>query len=112
MRFIPLLILLLLTLGCRSEADRMAEFCIRFDAEVRDASDCRDMSLRLAQLLSPPQPQLRDTDICTDTRACVPCRNAVRDMLKRCGYDPEMKPILDQMTFSNTLRKQMISEEE
>ena len=90
----------------------MAEFCIKYDTEVNASADCHDMTGRLKDLLSPPQPHFRDTDICADTKACVPCRNAAREMLKRCGYEPEIKPILDQMHFSDTLRKQMLSEED
>ena len=89
----------------------MAEFCLNYDKEVQASVDCKDMARRLDELLSPPQPHFRNMDICTDTKACVPCRKAARDMLKRCGYEPELKPILDQMTFSNSLRKQMTAEE-
>ena len=114
MKYHSLIIILLLTImmGCRSEADRLTEFCIHFDKEVQASSDCHDMSMRLGELLSPPQPHFRDTDLCEDTEACLPCRKAVREMLKQCGYDPELRPILDQMTFSKTLRKQMVSEED
>ncbi len=114
MKYSFLLIILLLTIvtGCRSEADRLTEFCIHFDQEVQASQDCHEMASRLGELLSPPQPHFRDMDLCEDTKACLPCKKAVRDMLRQCGYDPELRPVLDRMTFSKTLRKQMVSEEE
>lgn len=105
--FLACLLALILCSGCRSEADKMAEFCLNFDAEVKASSDCRDMANRLDRLLAPPQPQLKNRNICSDTTACLPCKSAAREMLKQCGYDSDMKPILAKMHFSNTLRKQL-----
>lgn len=103
-RIIAFLFLALSLTACRSEADKMAEFCLKFDAQVQASSDCHDMSQRLQQLLSPPQPRLHDDAICLQTTACRPCKKAVRDMLRQCGYDENLKPVRDQMHFSDALK--------
>lgn len=90
--------------GCRSDADRMAEFCLRFDEIVKSSSDCSVMSKQVDELLDPPQPMLRERNICSSTTACLPCRSAVREMLVRCGTEDEMKPVLHRMHFSKSLR--------
>ncbi len=62
------------------------------------------MANRVGKLLDPPQPMLKERDICSNTTACLPCRSAVREMLARCGTEDEMKPVLHRMHFSKSLR--------
>lgn len=103
----PLLLMTAMTVvllfGCRSDADRMAEFCLQFDNIVQTASSCHEMSENLEHMLDAPQPQLKDRSLCASTTACLPCKNAVRTMLGQCGSEPDMKPILEKMRFSKAL---------
>ncbi|MBR4986494.1 MAG: hypothetical protein IKY83_12230 [Proteobacteria bacterium] len=99
------LVCILCVFGCRSQADRMAEFCLGFDEAVQAASDCADMAKRLEQHLDRVHTKLNDHALCTDTTACLPCRKGVRDMLTQCGYDPAMRPVLDRLRFSKALRE-------
>ena len=97
--------------GCRSDADLMAEFCLDL-AEASKTESCTEMADRMNQILDRQQPRLRDTSICTDTTACMPCRVGVREMLKRCGYDEAMKPVLQKMHFSSSLRDELSQQKE
>ncbi|MBO7536009.1 MAG: hypothetical protein J6T34_02550, partial [Bacilli bacterium] len=47
-------------------------------------------------LLAEPQPRLRDPSICEESTACLPCRVAVREMLKKCGQDEEVSAMMKQ----------------
>ena len=106
MRRLYLAILLpFLLSGCRSDADRMAEFCLRLAQEVDAASDCGDMAARVGAVLDGDQPALRQLDVCEATSACLPCKHAARVMLVRCGTDDAMRPVLDRMHFSQALRE-------
>ena len=101
--------LLLLTglTSCRSDADRMAEFCLNYETAVK-TEDCAEMAANMNQLLAEPQPRLRDTSVCEETTACLPCRNAVREMLKKCGQDEAVLEIMkNQMHFSTALRDEL-----
>lgn len=93
-------------MGCRSDADRMAEFCLNFDDAVKNAQSCEEMSANVDGLLKKNQPRLRERSICLDGTACLPCKQAVRIMLGECGNDPVLRPVLDEMNFSRTLREQ------
>lgn len=93
----------ILAAGCRSDADRMAEFCLNFDSIVQTASSCQEMSQNLEQMLDASQPQLKDRSLCATTTACLPCKSAVRTMLGQCGNEPDLKPVLGKMHFSNAL---------
>lgn len=102
---LPLLIMTLLGVcGCRSQADRMAEFCLGFDEAVQSSKDCEEMAQKLTKHLDGVQPKLNDHDLCKETTACLPCRTGVRDMLTNCGHDPALRPVLDRLHFSKTLR--------
>ncbi|MBQ8035815.1 MAG: hypothetical protein IJ268_02375 [Proteobacteria bacterium] len=90
--------------GCRSQADKMAEFCLGFDEAVQGSSECAEMAKKLTEHLDAVQPKLNDHDLCTETTACLPCRKGVRDMLTRCGHDPALRPVFDRLHFSKTLR--------
>ena len=104
-RLLPLTLLIaaIVVVGCRSDADRMAEFCLNFDSIVQSASSCQEMSQNLEQMLNAPQPQLKDRSLCATTTACLPCKSAVRTMLGQCGNEPALKPVLGKMHFSNAL---------
>ncbi len=91
--------------GCRSDADKMAEFCLNFEAAVNTSQDCGSMAQALGNVLDQGS-VLYDTQICADTTACLPCRKASLTLLGQCGQDSQMRPILDKMNFSDALRKQ------
>ena len=93
-------------LGCCSDADKMAEFCLNFETAVSGAQDCLEMSSRLTQVLD-QSIVLYDTTLCNTTTACLPCRKGARRMLSECGTDPAMRPTLDSMYFSNSLRSSL-----
>ena len=98
--------------GCRSDADQMAEFCLKYEV-VSQTNDCTEMASQLEQLLADPQPRLRDTSICDKTTACLPCKKAILDMLRKCGRDEKVSEIMKtQMHFSTALRDQMSASEE
>ena len=95
--------------GCRSDADQMAEFCLNYEAAVR-TEDCTEMASNMRILLAEPQPRLRDTSVCEKTTACLPCRAAVREMLKKCGHDEAVSEIMKtRMHFSTALREELKS---
>ena len=99
--FIPML----LFSGCRSEADKMAEFCLQYAQIVETHTDCRHLASAMTAFIEAPHPKLRDGKVCENSTACLPCRKAARDMLKSCGYAPEMRSVLDKMQFSDALRE-------
>ena len=106
-------VLFLLTVfcSCRSDADRMAEFCLNYEAAVK-TDDCSEMAKNMDLLLTEPQPRLRDTTICDKTTACLPCRVAISEMLKKCGQDEAVSMIMkSKMHFSRSLREQMKSQD-
>ena len=104
-RLLPFLFLVcFFVAGCRSDADRMAEFCLSFDSAVDAATDCADLAGRVDALISSDMPRFRRDDVCSTSTACLPCRQAVRKMLVQCGYDEALRPVLDKMHFSRTLR--------
>ena len=104
---LSLLLLFGLT-GCRSDADHMAEFCLNFEQAVK-TDDCQEMAKNMDILLAEPQPRLRDNAICEDTTACLPCRVAVREMLKKCGQNEAVSNVMKQnMHFSTLLRNQVV----
>ncbi len=106
--FIFLTLLLMGLSGCRSDADQMAEFCLNYE-KVIHTDDCDEMAKRLDQLLAEPQPRLRDNSVCEETTACLPCRVAVREMLKKCGQNQAVSDIMKQkMHFSTMLREQAV----
>ena len=92
---------------CRSDGRVLPEV-------VSQTNDCTEMASQLEQLLADPQPRLRDTSICDKTTACLPCKKAILDMLRKCGRDEKVSEIMKtQMHFSTALRDQMsVSEEE
>ena len=93
--------------GCRSDADRMAEFCLMFDNVVQNARNCEQMSVNVGHLMRNLQSKLRERNVCLNgTTACSPCKKAVRTMLGQCGNDPALRPVLDEMHFSESLREQ------
>ena len=99
-------------IGCRSDADQMAEFCLKYEA-VSQANDCTEMASRLDQLLADPQPRLRDTSVCEKTTACLPCKKAILEMLRKCGQDDKIAEIMKtRMHFSTALRNQTGSTED
>ena len=103
---LPVLIITLFGVcGCRSQADRMAEFCLGFDEAVQSSKTCEEMAKKLTDHLNGVQTKLNDHSLCTETTACLPCRKGVRDMLTQCGHDPAMRPVLDKLHFSKTLRE-------
>ena len=109
MKYLNLLILLWMTLclcSCRSEADRMAEFCMHFEEATNGTEDCAVMAQRLTTLLESPQTYLKDTAVCETPKACDSCKRGAHKMLRLCGHDEAMKPVLSQMHFSTTLREQ------
>jgi len=91
--------------GCRSDADKMAEFCLNFEAAVKGSQDCSSMAQAIGNELE-KNIILYDTQVCAQTTACLPCRKASITLLGQCGQDPQMRPILDKMHFSDALRKQ------
>ena len=94
--------------GCRSDADRMAEFCLGFEQAVK-TENCQEMAKNMDVLLAEPQPRLRDPSICEESTACLPCRVAVREMLKKCGQDEEVSAMMKQkMHFSTLLKDQVV----
>ena len=97
------LLLSLYICGCRSDADRMAEFCLQFEAATH-GSDCEQIAHDLGALLDAPQPALRDAHLCERSTACLPCKRGARDLLRLCGQDPSVRAELDKMHFSTTLR--------
>ena len=105
-----LTLLLAATLSsCRTEADKMAEFCLSFEQITQNTEDCTQMATQLDTFLQSPHPKLKDDQICANSTACLPCRQAVRKLLQTCGHAPEMRPVLDKMTFSKTLRTDLPS---
>ena len=101
------LFLLTVLSSCRSDADRMAEFCLNYEAAVK-TDDCTEMAANMRVLLAEPQPRLKDTSVCDKTTACLPCRVAINEMLKKCGQDEAVSEIMKtQMHFSTALREQM-----
>ncbi len=88
--------------GCRSDADKMAEFCLNFEAIVVEASDCVRMSEALGHELD-RHIVLYETNLCEKTTACLPCRKAAQKLLSECGQDASMRPVLDRMQFSKTI---------
>ena len=109
MKFQNLLILFILTLclcSCRSEADRMAEFCMHFEEATDGTEDCTVMAQRLTALLESPQPYLKDAAVCDTPKACDSYKRGAHKLLCLCGHDETMKPVLSQMHFSTTLREQ------
>ena len=109
MKHLIVLILLGMTLclyGCRSEADRMAEFCMHFESATQDTDGCAVMAERLVALLDDNQTYLKDTSVCEKPKACDSCKRGVHKMLRLCGHDDALKPVLSRMHFSTTLREQ------
>ena len=90
--------------GCRSDADKMAEFCLSFEQQVTNAQTCQEMAQSLGNELD-KRIVLYDTQICASTTACLPCKKASIALLGRCGQDPDMRPVLDRLNFSDTLRQ-------
>ena len=91
-------------LGCRSDADRMAEFCLNFEAAIASTDDCSAMAAAIQHEIDKPI-LLSDSPLCQTTTACLPCRKGARKLLSLCGTDPAMRPVLDQMHFSNRLQE-------
>ena len=91
-------------LGCRSDADKMAEFCLNFEKAVATSKTCQAMSQAVGNELD-KRVVLYDTQLCRTTTACLPCKKASRDLLGRCGQDSDTRPVLERMNFSDTLRK-------
>lgn len=92
--------------SCRTETDRMAEFCIHFVEAVEiSQGDCEEMSNRIAALEDSSRAEIRNLDVCRESTACAPCRKAVRTMLAQCGYDSAMQPIFKRFHFSESLRR-------
>ena len=89
----------------------MAEFCLNYEAAVK-TEDCTEMAENMRVLLAEPQPRLRDTSVCDKTTACLPCRVAINEMLKKCGQDEAVSEIMKtQMHFSTALRDQIKSQD-
>ena len=94
-----------LFMACQSDADRMAHFCLDFEKAVNVSEDCAVMAEAVSRHLDAPQPKLRDRYLCEEGTACLPCREAVRRMLKLCGTSDTLRPVLDRMHFSSALQK-------
>ncbi len=84
----------------------MAEFCMHFEAATEDTEDCTVMADRLTALLDDTQTYLRDTSVCKTPKACDSCKRGAHKMLRLCGHDDALKPVLSRMHFSTTLREQ------
>lgn len=94
--------------ACRSDADRMAQFCLDFERAVDLSNgDCSIMAQEIYKQIDSHSTKLRQTDVCLKTTACRPCRNAVRTMLAQCGYDDDFKPVIEQFQISDTLRRSL-----
>ena len=102
--FFVFLCVCLLVSGCRSDADRMAEFCFGLDEVAQKTTDCVEMAHDLNALIDAHSARLADDAVCASTPACRPCRPAVRVMLRECGYDPAFETALRRMHFSDALR--------
>lgn len=90
-------------LGCRSDADKMAEFCLQFEAAIEESGDCNAMSEALKAVID-QRIIIYEPNLCESTTACLPCREGTRKLLSMCGSDPAMRPILDRMHFSHVLQ--------
>lgn len=91
--------------GCRSDADKMAQFCIELDGAVERAPGCGQMARDVAAVLDGNRFLLSDVGLCVETPACYPCRRAVSGILGSCGYSEAMSGVLERFHFSGTLRK-------
>ena len=96
--------------ACQSQADIMAEFCLGMDQDVQTSSQCDDMAQRINTRLKNAK-SIRDNKVCQSSTACLPCKHAIREILAQCGYTPEIKPLLEQMHFSTTLRESITATE-
>ena len=90
-------------LGCRSDADKMAEFCLQFEAAIEKTDDCNAMSDALKAVID-QRIIIYDSKLCESTTACLPCLEGTRKLLSMCGTDPSMRPVLDRMHFSHILQ--------
>lgn len=90
----------------------MAEFCLSFVQITENSHNCPQLAADLSAFLDAPHPKLKNDQICAQTTACLPCREAVRTMLQTCGHAPEMRPVLDRMQFSKTLRQELQTEQD
>jgi hypothetical protein len=103
------ILLMLISSGCRSEADQMAEFCLSFAQITETHTDCPEIAKQMTVFLNASHPKLKDDQICAQTTACLPCREAAKKLLQSCGHAPEMRPVLDRMHFSKSLREDLQS---
>ncbi|MCL2326742.1 MAG: hypothetical protein FWC40_09650 [Proteobacteria bacterium] len=101
MRAYSMVILAFVVFGCRSEADRLAEYCLSLEAMVVASEDCEAMAQALHGL---PAGTYYDGDLCAKTTACLPCRKGAVEMLRRCGASESFRPLLDAWHFSAALR--------
>ena len=101
-----LISLSLAVVACRSDADRMAQFCLDLDRAVESAQgNCAQMAQNIRSQIDGHSETLSRLDVCKKTTACRPCRKAVTQMLARCGYDDEFSPIVQRFHFSDSLRQ-------
>lgn len=90
--------------GCRSDADKMAEFCLNFENAVNRSEDCAQMASLIQKELDKTV-VLYDTTLCETTTACLPCKKASRRLLSECSHADEMQPVFKQMNFSKALSR-------
>ena len=96
--------------ACQSQPHIMAEFCLGMAQDAQTSAQRDDMPQRINMRLKNAK-SIRDNKVCQSSTACLPCKHAIREILAQCGYTPEIKPLLEQMHFSTTLRESITATE-
>jgi hypothetical protein len=107
LRAVILLAVLFFVCACSSESERVARYCIRWEEAVSSASNCPQMATNLRAFARSWQAYVWSDvgEICEQTTACLPCKEAAREMLVRCGQSIELADVIEEFKVSTTLRR-------